>query len=115
MDVSTWLPGAGFRRICRVDGTVSWSGLRHAAGYLQLWVHEAEEEEEEKELWVHEAEEEEEEEKYHCIDVYQNSAGHFEQVCLSLFNLWITRSVLMSKLLWALRYANVSLRCRHLS
>ena len=29
------------------------------------------------------------------------------------FNLWITRSVLRNKLLWALRYANVSLRCRH--
>ena len=72
MDDSTWLPDAGFTKICRVDGTVSWSGLRHAAGYLQLWVHEAEEEEEK---------EAEEEERYHCIDVYQNSAGHFEQVC----------------------------------
>ena len=31
----------------------------------------------------------------------------------TVFNLWITRSV-RNKLLWALRYANVSLRCRHL-
>ena len=33
---------------------------------------------------------------------------------LEFFNLWITRSV-RNKLPWALRYANVSLRCRHLS
>ena len=31
-----------------------------------------------------------------------------------IFNLWITRSV-RNKLLWALQYANLSLRCRHLS
>jgi len=33
---------------------------------------------------------------------------------IRVFNLWITRSV-RNKLLWALRYANVSPRCRHLS
>ena len=33
---------------------------------------------------------------------------------LEFFNLWITRSV-RNKLPWALRYANVSLRCRQLS
>ena len=32
----------------------------------------------------------------------------------TVFTLWITRSV-RNKLLWALRYANVSLRCRQLS
>ena len=32
----------------------------------------------------------------------------------TVFNLWITRSI-RNKLLWALRHANVSLRCRHLS
>ena len=31
-----------------------------------------------------------------------------------ILNLWITRSV-SNKLLWALGYANLSLRCRHLS
>ena len=31
-----------------------------------------------------------------------------------IFNFWITRSV-RNKLLWALQYANLSLRCRHLS
>ena len=53
--------------------------------------------------------------------------GSFEGVSLTLiyiylmnsfictvFNLWITRSI-RNKLLWTLRYANVSLRCRHLS
>ena len=52
--------------------------------------------------------------------------GLLEKVSLVLFNIfmnsliytvftmWITRSV-RNKLLWALRYANVSLRCRHLS
>ena len=32
----------------------------------------------------------------------------------TVFNLWIMCSI-RNKLLWALRYANVSLRCRHLS
>ena len=40
--------------------------------------------------------------------------GKSARYCFMVFNLWITRSV-RNKLLWALRWANVSLGCRHLS
>ena len=40
--------------------------------------------------------------------------GKSVRYCFMVFNLWITCSV-RNKLLWALRWANVSLGCRHLS
>ena len=60
---------AGLRKICKVDGTVSWSGLHRKGGYLELWVHETDKEEE----------------KYYCIRtaIFQTTAK-YEQVCFFL-------------------------------